>query len=188
MTDDLLLQRAARGDEAAFLLLYERHRDLIVRFAYRLLGSMASAEDVAHDTFLEVIRNPGRFKPDRASFRTYVCSIARHFALTRQRRYLRAALLDRQTSSLVGSGHQLDVLMEDERAAAVRRAVLQLPASQRDVVVLFDFEGLTLAETAAVVGVNVGAVKARLHRARERLRRSLQAYVSTSSGSKEGIS
>ncbi len=49
MTDETLLERASRGDEAAFLILYERHRDAMFRFAYRLLGSVELAEDVTQD-------------------------------------------------------------------------------------------------------------------------------------------
>ena len=179
MTDDVLLNRAAEGDEAAFLLLYERHRDLILRFSYRLIGSIGAAEDVTHDTFLQVIRDPHRFDPARASFRTYLCAIARHLALTRRRQRPVPAPTGPPDAACTDRG-PLDHLISAERARHVRRAVLDLPVPQREVVILFDFEGLSLAETAAVIGTTVGSVKARLHRARERLRRALAAYVDRS--------
>ena len=67
MTDEALLKRASRGDEAAFLLLYERHRDAVYRFAYRMLDSASAAEDVAHDCFLSLIKQPQNFDSTRAS-------------------------------------------------------------------------------------------------------------------------
>ena len=81
MTDERLLNRASRGDEAAFLLLYERHRDAVFRFAYRLLGSVGSAEDVTHDCFLSLLKQPGKFDASRASLRTYLLAAARNLSI-----------------------------------------------------------------------------------------------------------
>ena len=82
MTDERLLKRASRGDEAAFLLLYERHRDAVYRFAYRMLGRAALAEDVTHDCFLSLIKQPARFDPSRAvRLRTYLYAAARNLAM-----------------------------------------------------------------------------------------------------------
>ena len=66
-TDELLLKQAGEGDQAAFLELYERYREPIFRFAYRLLGSVEIAEDVTHDCFLSLIRKPENYRPERAS-------------------------------------------------------------------------------------------------------------------------
>ncbi|HKG16014.1 MAG TPA: sigma factor, partial [Pyrinomonadaceae bacterium] len=80
MTDEKLLQRAGRGDEAAFLTLYERHRDTVFRFAYRMLGSAALAEEVAHDCFLSLVRRPDAFDPSRAALRTYLYAAVRNLS------------------------------------------------------------------------------------------------------------
>src|SRR5215207_6000642 len=69
MTDEKLMQKAGRGDEAAFLALYERHRDTVFRFAYRMLGSAALAEEITHDCFLSLVRRPDAFDPARAAVR-----------------------------------------------------------------------------------------------------------------------
>ena len=87
MTDEKLLQKAGRGDEAAFLALYERHRDTVFRFAYRVLGSAALAEEVAHDCFLSLVRRPEAFDPSRASLRTYLYAAARNLSLKHLRRH-----------------------------------------------------------------------------------------------------
>ena len=81
-----LLLKAGRGDEAAFLLLYERHRTPVFRFACRMLGSAPQAEDVTQECFLSVLRRPEAFQAERASLRTYLCAIARHLALKQLRK------------------------------------------------------------------------------------------------------
>jgi len=71
-------------------------------------------------------------------------------------------------------------VLDQELSAIVKEAVFMLPPLQREALVLFEYEGLSLAEIAVVVGSDIGAVKARLHRARERLRRALQPYLNSS--------
>ena len=70
-------------------------------------------------------------------------------------------------------------LLDQELVAKVKEAVADLPPLQREALVLFEYEGLPLSEIATVVGTDVGAVKGRLHRARERLRNSLAPYLNT---------
>jgi RNA polymerase sigma-70 factor, ECF subfamily len=171
-----LLRRAAQGDEASFLLLYERHRTPVFRFACRMLGASAPAEDVTQECFLSVLRRPDAFEPGRASLRTYLCAIARHLALKQLRRRGQETTTDdppEEGLSGDGDADPLQRVIDEEAAGAVRRAVEALPPLQREVVVLFEYEGLSLAETAEVCGIDVGSVKSRLHRARERLRRGL---------------
>ena len=73
-------------------------------------------------------------------------------------------------------------LLDAELSEEVRKAVAALPDLQREVIVLVEFEELSLAETAAVVGADVGTVKSRLHRARRRLRRALALYFKSHCG------
>lgn len=70
--------------------------------------------------------------------------------------------------------------MDNELSLKVQEAVSNLPPLQRETLVLFEYEGLALSEIAGLVGTDVGAVKARLHRARERLRNTLQPYLNSS--------
>lgn len=71
-------------------------------------------------------------------------------------------------------------LLNEELSLKVQEAVFNLPPLQREALVLFEYEELTLSEIASVVGADVGAVKARLHRARERLRTTLRPYLNSS--------
>jgi len=181
ITDELLLERAGGGDQAAFLLLYERHRNAIFRFAYRLLGSVETAEDITHDCFLSLIRKPGNFDPERASLRTYLYAAARNLALKCFRSQGRETAIDdlSEHPAIPRREEPLRRLLDQELVAKVKEAVADLPPLQREALVLFEYEGLPLSEIANVVGTDVGAVKSRLHRARERLRNSLAPYLNT---------
>lgn len=182
MTDERLLNRASRGDEAAFLLLYERHRDAVFRFAYRLLGSSGLAEDITQDCFLSLLRQPTRFDSTRASLRTYLLAAARNLSFKQFRNAGHDVAVEELTDELrmpVGA-EPLSRLLDEELSSEVRRAVESLPPLQREALVLFEFEELSLAEIALVVGADTGTVKARLHRARQRLKRVLAPYMNTS--------
>jgi len=180
MTDERLLKRARRGDEAAFGLLYERHRDLVFRFAYRLLQSPEIAEEITHDCFISLLEAPRRFAPDaqRASLRTYLCAIARNLAFKRLRGVDHESPLEQWSENLAAPDAvgPLQLVLAAEISEAVRKAVVALPLLQREALILFEYEDLSLAEIAEVAGVDVNTIKSRLHRARESLRRALALY------------
>jgi RNA polymerase sigma-70 factor (ECF subfamily) len=175
-----LLLKAARGDELAFLLLYERHRTPVFRFACRMLGSSPLAEDVTQECFLSVLRRPEAFRAERASLRTYLCAIARYLAFKQLRRRGEETTVDDSlddTPTEAGGSDPLHAVLKEEAAEAVRRAVAALPPLQREVVVLFEYQEMSLADIAAVCQIDVGTVKSRLHRARERLKRTLAPWL-----------
>ena len=178
-TDEALLRQAGAGDQAAFLELYERHRQPIFRFAYRLLGEVDIAEDVTHDCFLGLIRKPENFRPERASLKTYLFAAARNLALKHFRNSGRELGLDDMTEEpqLSPRHEPLRKLLDEELAAEVRKAVFSLPPLQREALILFEYEELSLNEIAEITGADAGAVKGRLYRARERLKTVLRPYL-----------
>jgi RNA polymerase sigma-70 factor (ECF subfamily) len=176
MTDGNLLQAAALGDETAFRLLYERHREVVFRFAYRMLQSIELAEEITHDCFLSLIKKPTRFDASRASLKTYLCAAARNQAL----KHLQRAMTYDELSPELPTSEQLNPLKQvigAELAAVVRAAIAVLPPLQREALILFEYEDLSLAEVALIVNADVGTVKARLHRGREKLRQLLTPYI-----------
>ena len=179
ITDELLLEKAGDGDQAAFLELYNRYREPIFRFAYRLLGSVEIAEDVTHDCFLSLIRKPENFRPERASLKTYLYAATRNLALKHFRNQGRETGMDEvsEETKEAPSRGPLQRLLDEELATQVREAIFSLPAMQREALILFEYEGLSLSEVAEIAGADVGAVKARLYRAREGLRRILSPYM-----------
>jgi RNA polymerase sigma-70 factor, ECF subfamily len=180
MTDERLLEQAASGDETAFAVIYERHRGLVFRFAYRLSQSKEVAEEITHDCFLSLIKEPQRFKTQeqRASLRTYLCAAARNLTFKRLRRAGAETAIDDFSEQLAAAESQgpLRLLLDAEVSEAVRKAIGELPPMQREALILFEYEELSLAEIAEVAGADVGTVKSRLHRARQRLRILLAPY------------
>ena len=176
MNEAELVRRAQRGDETAFLLLYERYRKGIFSFAHRLLASRPAAEDVTHDCFASMIGNFHRFDPGRASLKTYLYAAAHNLA----RKYLRDP--DNEAACEVPENIEAGVsplgrVLEAELCDIVRSAIERLPPLQREALVLAEYEGLPLAEIATIVAADLGSVKARLHRARTNLRRMLAPYL-----------
>ncbi|CAN5861369.1 ECF family RNA polymerase sigma factor SbrI [soil metagenome] len=182
-TDELLLERAEGGDQAAFVELYERHRTGIFRFAYRMMGSIEMAEDITHDCFLSLVKSPENFNPARGSLKTYLYSAARNLSLKHFRKTAREASVEEYGDEppIPVREQPLGKLLDEELSLKVKEAVFGLPQFQREALVLFEYEGLTLNEIANIVGTDVGAVKARLHRARGRLRSTLWPYLNSSS-------
>jgi RNA polymerase sigma-70 factor, ECF subfamily len=180
--DELLLEKAGAGDPAAFIRLYERHRAAIYGFSYRLSGSVEAAEDITHDCFLSLIRKPNNFLPHRGSLRTYLLSAARNLWFKKLRDSGRElAMDDFDGDQFIAPGREpLRRLLDDELSEKVQKAVSSLPPLQREALILFEYEGLALNEIANMVGSDVGAVKSRLHRARERLRNALRPYLTNS--------
>lgn len=147
---------------------YHAHKDSIYRFAWRMTGSADAAGDILQDCFLGLLRNPNGYDPARAPLRPFLLAMARNLALKRWRAEQRWEALDEEEFSVEplepGAG---------QTAELVGRAVQSLPPLQREAIILFEYEDLSLEEIARVAGAAVGTAKARLHRARENLARML---------------
>jgi RNA polymerase sigma factor (sigma-70 family) len=142
---------------------FDTHHQAVFRFAYRLPRRADLAEDITQECFLALLRTPGRFDQARGSLKTYLFAIARNLVLKDYRdRPDDAPLEDRAEERLSA-----------DLAAAVEQAVASLPPLKQEALVLFEYEGFTLEEIAEVAGADVGTIKSRLHRARERLKRTL---------------
>ncbi|HJZ97791.1 MAG TPA: RNA polymerase sigma factor [Candidatus Solibacter sp.] len=165
--------RAAAGDERAFRSLFDQHHEALFRFAYRLTGSTDAAEDITQECFLRLIEQ-ARFDSTLGSLRQYLYGTVRNLA---RRRWQAAHREDPWEDESQDDSRPLpDAMIAAEVSDAVQAALDLLPPLQREAVVLFEFEELSLEEIAAVAGADVGTVKSRLHRARERLRRLLAGY------------
>jgi len=168
-----LLQEARRGNEAAFASLYARYRTGLFGFAWRMTGSTQTAEDVTQECFL-ALADGSRFDARRGRLQAYLFGIARHVVF----RHLKVSGREADEPS---EGTAPDDVVEDllsaERSELVRRAIASLPALQREAIVLFEYEELPLDSIAAITGADVGAVKARLSRARQSLRKRLEPLL-----------
>jgi len=160
------------GDRLDVLRLFDEHHALLFRFAYRLTGSTADAEDIVQACFVELLKPDCSYDPKRAPIRAWLIGVARNQS---RKRLQQKAGPDRANSEEVLSPEQQTFRSELE--AAVRRAVLALPESQREVLILAHYEELPLSEIADIVEIDLGAVKSRLQRARGSLREMLAEYA-----------
>jgi RNA polymerase sigma-70 factor (ECF subfamily) len=176
-TDEQLLEATAAGDEEAFVEVYRRYHERVYRFAYQMTGSAQVADDVTHDSFASLLEAPRRFRPSGAGLGTYLCAAARNQNLKRLRQARREVAGAEPAPDAMAEDGPLQSLLHEEMTSAVRRAVLRLAPLHREVVILFDLEGLDLMSVAEIVGAEVGTVKVRLHRARKKLRYLLEPYV-----------
>ncbi|HEY7336705.1 MAG TPA: RNA polymerase sigma factor [Bryobacteraceae bacterium] len=167
-----LIREARRGKEEALLKLFDEHHLPLFRFAWRLTGSIADAEDIVQECFLALLRPDCGFDPARTAVRTYLFGAVRNQWLKRLRRRDQGMALepvDRRTPEAEA--------VRGEAAGAVAAAIAELPGTQREVLLLAHYEQLSLAEIAEVTQLEIAAVKSRLQRARATLRESLAAYA-----------
>jgi RNA polymerase sigma-70 factor (ECF subfamily) len=167
-----LLRAARSGKEAAFLRLFDDHHLPLFRFAWRLTGSMADADDIVQECFLALLKPECGFDPARTAIRTYLFGAVRNQSLNRLRR-----------RELGVTGESTDhrtpetEVIRGEMAGAVAAAIGGLPETQREVLLLAHYEQLSLAEIAEITQLEITAVKSRLQRARAALRETLAAYA-----------
>jgi RNA polymerase sigma-70 factor (ECF subfamily) len=154
--------------ECEFRDAFKNHKDAVYRFAWRMIRSPAAAEDIAQEVFLLLLRQPERFDRSRGKMRSFLLGVARNLVRKRWRDENRWDSLDDQ--HLISQ--PIDIV-NHEAAEIVGLAVQALPPLQREVLVLAQYEGLTLDEIAGAVDAEIGTVKARLHRARQNLKRML---------------
>ena len=183
LADQELLAAAARGDQAAFSQLYQRYRNRVYGFAYRMLGAQESAEDVTHEAFLVLIRQPERYQAERGSLLTFLCAVARNHIyqhLRHQERYAPEPVETSDEYEEAGVRYSFDPLndlLERELAAVVEAALAKLPVAQREAVTLREYQELSYEEIATVIGADTNVVKARLYRARQALAKRLAPYL-----------
>lgn len=179
-----LLQRAQRGDPRAMDELLNRHQKQVYRFGLRMCGDEDAAREVLQQTLLTAFRNLRSFRGD-AALSTWLYQIARS-ACTKHRRP--QAIDMRQMAST--ESEEVQTLPSErpnpearaharEMAEVLQAAILALPEQAREVLILRDVEGLSAEEAAEVVGIDVGALKSRLHRARRDLREHLSTLLET---------
>ncbi|MFN3322855.1 MAG: RNA polymerase sigma factor [Bryobacteraceae bacterium] len=160
--------RVLAGDTSAFEGIVERWQHRLVNLAWRYSRDHATAEDMAQEVFLKVFRSLGSFR-GQSAFSTWITAIALNTYRSRVRT-LGQPHISLESAPAESAAGALEEIQERERSEMVQRAVLALPERYRDAIILFYFEEKNLAETACILDVSEGTLKARLHRGRELLR------------------
>jgi RNA polymerase sigma-70 factor, ECF subfamily len=159
---------------AEFNEAYGQHKDVLYRFARRMTGSGEIAEDLVHDCFMMVWRNRAMHRPERGTMRSFLIGVTRNLALKRLQR--ERPWDDLEESSAVCAPTDP---AGRERGEMVAQAIAALPPVQREALILAEYEEMSLEEIACATGAELAAVKSRLHRARENLRRMLAPLMET---------
>jgi RNA polymerase sigma-70 factor (ECF subfamily) len=175
-----LVRLAQAGDADAFGRLVERHMRRAYFAALSLVGSREDALDLSQEAFVRAYRARGTIDPDRP-FYAWLYQILRRLCFN----FLRDRRTRAQTLEAAGSWLAEDVadragpdpaeaLEREQRRRLVAAAIEELPAREREVLALKEFEGLSYKEIAALVGVPIGTVMSRLYAARQRLALALE--------------
>jgi RNA polymerase sigma-70 factor (ECF subfamily) len=172
--DGQIIQRVLAGETSAFRLLVETSQPVVFRFARNIVKNFADAEDLTQDVFVAAYRNLASFDASKARLSTWLLTIARNRCIN---------LLKRPSSTTSNEIDLADAQPAPETVVASREiwqhldATLELlPFEQRTAFVLAEIQELSMAEIAQIEGVEVGTVKSRLSRARERLRHAMRAW------------
>lgn len=174
--DPQTIERARRGDTAAFASLVERYQGPVYNLVYRMLGSPTEAEDGAQETFLRAFARIRTYRPENR-FTPWILSIAAHYCIDRLRRKkFRWLSLDEEniqdTLPMPDPGPE-ETALQHERSQEVQQLLGKLPPHYRAVVALKYWNDLPVEEIAHITGDSVSSVKVKLFRARQMMAREL---------------
>jgi len=179
--DDVLLRRAAKGDEEAFTLLYRRHQAAMYRFALRMTANTWAAEEIVQDVFMTLMRHPKKYDASRGALGAFLYGVARNRVMKHLERMPREIALDEKNEDGTGPGIVLQDsatpaqwLEKRERMSQVRAAVQELPVEFREAVVLCELEEMSYEEAAQMAGCPIGTIRSRLHRGKALLMAKLE--------------
>lgn len=179
--DETLILEFQRGSHEAFTELFLRYREMVYAFFRRRVEDRAQAEELAQETFLGVLRAIERYEP-RATFRAYLFGIAYKILAAHRRKaghewnqQNRVTQARDQSDPSTDPPADLPAPSDPEAALCVRQAVERLEPTEREVLMLREFEELSYDEIAGVLRVPVNTVKSRLFRARMSLKEILVA-------------
>ena len=175
--DEHLVSLSKDGNLSAFNSLIERYQGAVYNLCYRLIGDRGSAEDAAQEAFLSAYRSIGRF--EGGSFKSWLFRIAANESKDELRRRGRRpaealhseSAEDEQPFDVADPAESAPEYLERAAVAqGIQAALLVLPFEQRQAILLLDVHGYHYDEIALMTNANVGTVKSRIHRGRERLR------------------
>lgn len=181
------IEKLRAGDAAAFDVLITRYAGDVFALLYRLTEDPAEADDLVQETFLSALKGIKGFRGD-AELKTWLFRIAVNHSRNRFRWWKRRgrAVTVSLDATIGASETRIEETVEStgpnpeqaaigrERQAALRHALVRLPETYREAVILCDIEGLSYDEIAQVLEIGLGTVKSRIARGREELRRMLK--------------
>jgi RNA polymerase sigma-70 factor (ECF subfamily) len=187
LPDESLAKLVAEGNEKALETLYDRYARQAIGLAYRILGQMELAEEVAQEAFLKFWEKPELYRTERGRFFSWLLSSVHNRAINERRRSsfrlnvsADAGTPNEEIPSIIGrladdSPDPHELVWTQVQLSAVRKALAQLSMPQRKVIELAYFSGLNQREIAETLGEPLGTVKTRIRLSLQKLRSILQA-------------
>jgi len=167
------LQKALNGDAFAFEKMVETYSKPIYFIAFRMFNNPEDAKDICQEVFMKLYKHKGK-KPQPQDFFKFVYRVTINCCIdeARKRKGKTCANLD-DFAELSANITPEDIAIKNENNVRLKAAIASLPDAYKTVVILRDILGLSYADTAEVVGYNIGTLKSKLSRARNRLRKLL---------------
>lgn len=160
--DERLCASLRAGDQRVLADLYDRHSSAAYSLAARMVGP-AEAEDIVHDAFMVMVKDPLAFDPSRGTFRPWLLRVVHNCCVNALRRR-RSAGEDGLAAMPDSARGPADEAMASLSASAVREGLRELPLDQRQALVLAYYGGLSHSELSAQLDVPLGTVKSRVRR------------------------
>jgi RNA polymerase sigma factor (sigma-70 family) len=176
-TDRDLMLAVRNGDAEKFGLLFDRYHQSLFGFFYRLTGDAMSSEDLVQDVFLRMLKYRRTFRAD-SEFRAWMYQIARTARIDRFKKHQSQTLSSPEFDKTRGAIRPDQHFEDSEKSRTLQRALLQLSDEKRELLVLSRFQEMNHAEIAELLGIEVGTVKVRVHRAMKELRDIVRAMSS----------
>lgn len=173
LSDEQLANLLRAGDADVIPLLYHRFRNGLFRFAFRMTGDTAMAEDVVHETFIKIMVNGSQLR-NTATIKSWIFTIARNEALTMIRKYRHLAPFDENDDNILSDELADNRMVEKEQQSLIADLLDRLLPHYKEVLMLREFETMNYEEIAEVTGTTVASVKSRLFKARKALMRIME--------------
>lgn len=179
-SDGKLIEKARQGSEAAFAEIVERHKDQLVGYLVRLVGSRQGAEDIAQESFLRLYAHSSHYV-EQGQLKAYLFRIATNLVRSSERRAFRwdriRDLLSPDVNRNPSRPEQIGTLLDQELQEQLRQAIVALPLRYRAPIVLREVQGWSYVRISESLSCSTGTVKSRIHRGRQLLRRKLTPYL-----------
>ena len=172
--EESLVLEARKGDLGAFAQVYEEYFDRVFRYAYARIGNWAEAEDLASEVFLKALQGLDSYEPRGLPFSAWLFRIAHNLVVDHLRRKTRRPTEELDERMPLTDASPDEQVAQTMTLADVRKAMGTITEQQRKVIALRFAGGLSIAETAQVMGKKEGAIKALQHSAIQAVRRRLE--------------
>jgi RNA polymerase sigma-70 factor (ECF subfamily) len=183
ISDEELVRKFTAGDVKAFETLVARYQKPVVNFIYRMIGDFHQAEDMGQEVFIKVYRFAHTYE-ERSSFATWIFGIASNLCcdVLRIKSHWDLLYLDANRENIRGHLLTGDTSPEShveslELGKLIEIAIGKLPVHQRQAIVLREYYGFSYTDIAEVAGCSLAAVKSRIYKAKQQLRRKLSFLI-----------